>query len=135
MKDQAQELTVQQAAERTGLSAHTLRYYERIGLMDPIPRAKNGHRLYRKNDFEWIVLLARLRNTGMPIAQMQQFAAMMRLGDAGISQRRALLENHERMLLEQAQTIQQTLDLLRDKIDYYRSWEAEVNGENQERGG
>jgi len=134
-QEQGQELTIQQVAEMTGFSVHTLRYYERIGLMDPIPRAKNGHRFYRKNDFEWIVLLARLRNTGMPIVLMQRFAAMMRLGDAGISQRRALLEDHERMLLEQAQEIRQTLDLLRDKIDYYRSWEAEVKGEIHEKGG
>lgn len=132
MKEQRQELTIQQAAEMTGLSVHTLRYYERIGLMDRIPRAKNGHRLYQKSDSEWIVLLANLRNTGMPIAQMQRFAAMMRLGDLGIPQRLALLEDHERKLLEQVQSIHRTLDILRDKIDYYRSWEAEVKRGIQE---
>ncbi|MGZ7441422.1 MerR family transcriptional regulator [Paenibacillus sp. TH7-28] len=120
------ELTIQQAAEFTGLSVHTLRYYERIGLMDPIPRAKNGHRLYREYDFEWIVLLARLRATGMPIAQMKQFAEFMRLGNAGIPARREMLEKHEQKLHAELQTIWQTLNMLRDKIDYYRSWEAET---------
>ncbi|NMO98253.1 MerR family transcriptional regulator [Paenibacillus lemnae] len=119
-------MTIQQAAELTGLSVHTLRYYERIGLMDPIPRAKNGHRVYQEHDFEWIVLLAKLRSTGMPIVLMQRFADMMRLGDSGIPKRRKLLEDHQQKLIEQAQTIHQTLDILRDKIDYYRSWEEET---------
>lgn len=123
------ELTIQQAAEVTGLSVHTLRYYERIGLMDPIPRAKNGHRVYREHDFEWIVLLAKLKTTGMPIALMQQFADMMRLGNEGIPERRKLLEEHERKLIEQVQTIHQTLDILRNKIDYYRSWEDDISRE------
>lgn len=118
------ELTIQQVAAKTELSVHTLRYYERIGLMEPISRATNGHRSYQLKDLEWIVLLKRLRTTGMPIAQMQRFASMMRLGDAGISQRRALLEEHEADLLGQVKELQETLALLKDKIAYYRAWEA-----------
>ncbi|MHA6533811.1 MerR family transcriptional regulator [Paenibacillus sp. BAC0078] len=118
------ELTIQQVAVKTELSVHTLRYYERIGLMEPISRATNGHRSYRLKDLEWIVLLKRLRTTGMPIAQMQRFANMMRLGDAGISQRRALLEEHETDLLGQVKELQETLALLKDKIAYYKAWEA-----------
>lgn len=60
---------------------------------------------------------------------MQQFADMMRLGNDGIPKRRKLLEEHEQKLIEQVQTIQQTLDILRGKIDYYRSWEDDITRE------
>ncbi|MCR8634283.1 MerR family transcriptional regulator [Paenibacillus radicis (ex Xue et al. 2023)] len=118
------ELTIQQVAARTGLSVHTLRYYERIGLMEPICRASNGHRSYKENDLEWIILLMRLRSTGMPISEMRRFADMMRHGDLTIAQRRQVLEEHEQKLLMQVQELQNTLTVLRDKIVYYRSWEA-----------
>ncbi|MEK3913304.1 MerR family transcriptional regulator [Paenibacillus sp. FSL H7-0331] len=117
------ELTIQQVADRTGLSVHTLRYYERIGLMDPVHRTPNGRRSYKENDIEWIVLLIHLRSTEMPIAEMQQFASLVRQGDSTISDRCVLLEAHERKLLEQYQELQTTLALLSDKIGYYRSWE------------
>lgn len=121
------ELTIQQVAIRTELSVHTLRYYEKIGLMDPIPRSTSGHRTYHVKDLEWIELLKRLRATGMPIASMQRFADMMRQGDSGIGQRRQLLEEHERKLLIQVEELQDTLRVLRDKITYYKSLEAEQN--------
>lgn len=118
------DLTIQQVAGLTGLSVHTLRYYEKIGLMDPIRRAKNGHRAYHMDDMEWIRLIVRLRSTGMPIVEMQRFADMMRMGDAGISRRRALLEEHEQKLMLQAKELEDTLGVLRDKIAYYRAWES-----------
>lgn len=63
-----------QVAVVTQLSVHTLRYYERIGLVAPICRASSGHRRYSSQDIAWIEFLTRLRATGMPIRQMQQFA-------------------------------------------------------------
>ena len=75
------ELTIQEAAAETGLSIHTLRYYERIGLIHPVDRATNGHRRYTPGDLGWIDLLKRLRATGMPIQRMQQYAALQRQGE------------------------------------------------------
>ena len=72
------ELTIQQVATLTGLSVHTLRYYERNGLLEPVNRATNGHRRYRTEDITRIEFLTRLRTTGMPIRQMQQFARLYR---------------------------------------------------------
>ncbi|MEK8129955.1 MerR family transcriptional regulator [Paenibacillus filicis] len=117
------ELTIQQVSARTGLSVHTLRYYERIGLMEPICRASNGHRAYKEYDLEWITLLMRLRATGMRISDMQRFADLMRHGDLTISQRREQLEEHERKLLVERDELRQTLLVLRGKIEYYRSLE------------
>ena len=74
-------LTIQQTAEACGLSVHTLRYYERIGLIKPIPRRSNGHRLYRAEDLNWIAFLLRLRATGMSIGEMQRYAQLREQGD------------------------------------------------------
>src|SRR5689334_15886809 len=74
--------SIQQVAEQTGLSVDTLRYYERIGLIEPVRRAENGHRRYGQHDIAWLQLLIRLRETGMPLAQMSRFAQLRRQGAA-----------------------------------------------------
>lgn len=119
----SEELSVKRVAENTGLSAHTLRYYERIGLMAPIGRAPNGHRRYTEDDLEWIVLLMRLRSTGMPIAGMQRFADLVWRGESTIPERRELLEAHERRLNDQRQEIEKTLTALGEKLAHYRASE------------
>lgn len=63
-------LSIQQGAATCGLSVHTLRYYERIGLIRPVPRRGNGHRRYRADDMGWIAFLVRLRATGMSVEEM-----------------------------------------------------------------
>src|SRR5258705_13758185 len=85
------ELSIQQAAEVTGLSAHTLRYYERVGLLDRVGRAESGRRRYVAADLAWVALLMWLRATGMPIRQMQEFAALRRRGPAPARERRPFL--------------------------------------------
>lgn len=119
----SEELSVQQVAENTGLSTHTLRYYERIGLMAPIGRAPNGHRRYTEDDLEWIILLIRLRSTGMPIAEVQRFADLVWRGETTIPERRELLESHERQLNDQRQEIEKTLAVLEEKLTHYRASE------------
>lgn len=69
-------LSIAEVAERSGLSVHTLRYYERAGLIAPVPRAPGGQRRYAAADLEWIGFLLRLRETRMPIGQMQAFARL-----------------------------------------------------------
>ena len=64
-----------QAAEQSGFSLDTLRYYERIGLLDGISRAPSGHRRFGDDDLEWLGVLRCLRDTGMPIAQMHRYAS------------------------------------------------------------
>ena len=86
------ELTIQQVAAETGVSNHTLRYYERIGLILDVNRAPNGHRRYSPHDIEWITFLKQLKATGMPLAQMQKFAELRRQGNSTAKQRREMLE-------------------------------------------
>ncbi|MEM8533282.1 MAG: MerR family transcriptional regulator [Chloroflexota bacterium] len=120
-----QELTIQQVAAATGLSSYTLRYYERIGLLDPVGRATSGHRRYTTHDIEWIAFLNRLRAIGMPIRQMQEYAELRRQGACTITQRRILLEQLRTSVEEQINTLTENLEHINTKIDYYQTAEAE----------
>ncbi|SMB78477.1 MerR family transcriptional regulator [Deinococcus hopiensis] len=116
--------TVQEAAERTGLSAHTLRYYERIGLLDPPRREPSGHRRYTEADLSRVVFFLRLRATGMSIQGMQRFADLARQGEATVGRRRALLEDHRQEVQQKIAALQQELRAIETKIDHYRKLEA-----------
>ncbi len=113
------ELTIQQMAGETGLSEHTLRYYERIGLIAPVSRAASGHRRYSSADLGWIDFLKCLRATGMPVAQMKQYADLQRHGDPTYGGRLSLLENHRQRVLEQLEELRRSLDVIEYKIGYY----------------
>src|SRR6202023_3540169 len=100
-------LSIQQVAQQTGLSIDTLRYYERIGLLEPVSRASSGHRRYSQKDLDWIRLLIDLKETGMPLAQMIHFAQLRCQGDATASERLLILERHQRALEQQMQKLEQ----------------------------
>ncbi|WP_296223563.1 MerR family transcriptional regulator [Ralstonia sp. UBA689] len=121
-------LTIRQAAETTGLSTHTLRYYERIGLLDSVQRRDNGHRVFRAEDMTWLAFLLRLRETGMPIAQMQQYAALRRQGDSleSVSMRRSMLELHAAALEAELRARTETLAMLREKLVIYDGIRARI---------
>ncbi len=108
----------------TGLSAHTLRYYERIGLLDPVGRASSGHRRYRAEDQAWVEFLTRLRATGMPVRVMQRFAALRRHGERTLPERRELLEAHQRSTEEHLADLEANLAAITEKIRHYRDAEA-----------
>jgi len=116
-------LSIAEAAVETGLTAHTLRYYERVGLLDPVQRAESGHRRFTPADLAWVAFLQRLRATGMPIREMQRYAQLRRRGDETITARRELLEHHERGLRERLAALHADLDTLQAKIDHYRALE------------
>jgi DNA-binding transcriptional MerR regulator len=71
------------AARASGVSAYTLRYYERAGLIDDVGRADSGHRRYGDDDLAWIEVLQRLRATGMPIRTIRRYAELVRTGGRG----------------------------------------------------
>ncbi len=119
------ELTIQQAAQQTGLSIDTLRYYERIGLLEPVGRAPNDHRRYTQYDLEWINLLIRLRDTGMPLAQMARFARLRRQGLATVTERRLMLEQHQHFLEQRMQQLEQHMTALQRKIAHMKELEVQ----------
>lgn len=120
-----QYLGIQAISNLTGITPHTLRYYEKSGLIHAITKAENGRRRYSTADLEWIRFLARLRSTGMSIRQMQRIAELRRQGTATTKERRILLEEHKNKLAEEIEKLQEHLEVINDKIKIYRRWESE----------
>ncbi len=124
------ELSIQQVSQQTGLSIDTLRYYERIGLLEPVSRASSGHRRYSQKDIGYIELLIHLRATGMPIAQMLHFARLRRQGDATATERLHILEQHQHFLEEQMKQLEQHMAALQQKIAHKKAFlEQRAEGE------
>ncbi len=114
-----------QVVDRTGFSLDTLRYYERIGLVDGVARTSGGRRIFTDDDIGWLEILRCLRDTGMPIARMLRYAELARAGDETIAERVALLEEHDRAVDDQVRNLRAQQHHLRDKIRWYRSLSAE----------
>ncbi|HSC34072.1 MAG TPA: MerR family transcriptional regulator [Thermodesulfobacteriota bacterium] len=116
-------LKISRASQLTGLSRHTLRYYEKIGLIDPVKRAEDGHRYYTENDISWIEFLNRLRITGMPISQMKIFADLRRRGASTTRERREMLEDFKNDLYERLTDLNRHLVAIEQKVKQYRELE------------
>ncbi|GAA4838686.1 MerR family transcriptional regulator [Luteimicrobium xylanilyticum] len=113
-------LTIADAAAATGLTVHTLRYYERDGLMlDPVDRAPSGHRRYSEADLGWIVMLTRLRATGMGIAELREYATLCRDGDGNEGARLTLLRAHRDRVLAELEATREHLRAIDAKIGIY----------------
>jgi DNA-binding transcriptional MerR regulator len=119
-------ITIREAAQRTGASAHTLRYYERAGLIGRVDRAADGKRSYSETDVIWLTFLRRLRATGMSVAQMDRFARLRAGGDAKAHDRRLLLEEHAKGVRGQIASLSENLEILERKIAHFRSLEEVV---------
>ena len=111
--------TIRTMAARCGMTTHTLRYYERVGLIQPVGRARNGHRRYSDADEAWLNFLHCMRATNMPIREMQRYAALRAMGEATIEQRRRLLEEHQATIAIQIAALERAHALLTHKIENY----------------
>jgi DNA-binding transcriptional MerR regulator len=114
------ELTVAEAAREAGVSAHTLRYYERAGLLTPVERNGSGHRRFTSEDLEWVVMITRLRATGMPIRRIREYAELVWAGEGNERERLAIMEAHREQVLERLAEIERNLALIDYKIGLYR---------------
>jgi DNA-binding transcriptional MerR regulator len=113
-------LTIAEVAERTGLTAHTLRYYERDGLMlAAVDRAVSGHRRYSDRDLTWIEMITRLRSTGMPIRDVRRYADMVRAGDGNEAERLEVLKAHRERVEAQLSEVTAHLRAIDHKIGLY----------------
>lgn len=110
-----------QVADKTGFSLDTLRYYERIGLLDDIARTSGGRRSFTDDDLDWLGVLRCLRDTGMPIAQMLRYAELCRSGDGTIAERITLLEEHDQAVDVQIRELRAQQQHIRGKIAWYRT--------------
>lgn len=112
-------MNIAEFAKRCGLSAHTLRYYERVGLLGVVARQANGHRSFGPRDVEWVEFLHRLRATGMGIKEMQRYAGLRARGDRTLAERRAMLVQHADQLAATLRAQQAHLRVVRQKVVIY----------------
>ena len=113
-------VSIGRAAELTGLTADTLRYYERDGLMlHPVARSSTGHRRYTERDLEWVRMVTRLRSTGMPIRDVRRYTELVRTGSGNEDERLELLLAHRRLVLDQLAQVRGHLEAIDYKIALY----------------
>jgi DNA-binding transcriptional MerR regulator len=114
-------ISIAEAARRTGVSEHTLRYYERAGLViTDIDRTNGGRRRYHQVDLNWIMVCTKLRATGMPIKTIRRYAQLVAEGHGNEEERLALMEAHSASVTAKIAELQQNLKLIDHKIDVYR---------------
>ncbi|MFD8146514.1 MerR family transcriptional regulator [Streptomyces sp. NPDC059708] len=111
--------TISEVEARTGLTQHTLRWYERIGLMPHVDRSHSGQRRFSDKDLGWLAFVGKLRATGMSVADMVRYAELVREGDHTVDERRALLERTRREVLARVAELTDALDVLDFKIATY----------------
>jgi DNA-binding transcriptional MerR regulator len=121
---------ISEAADRTGLSAHTLRYYERAGLIQPTERGERGERRYASRDLRWVEFLQRLRATRMPVREMKQFAELRRGGAKTVAARRELLASHRRRVLGEIEQLRSNLRSIEAKLARLESGADLEEGKN-----
>jgi DNA-binding transcriptional MerR regulator len=113
-------LSIGQASQRTGLSTHALRFYEREGLLpDPVQRGQDGRRAYDEDDLEWLQLCVKLRSSGMPLAAIRQYAELVRQGDGNEQQRLSLLRQHKEHVTAQITELTACLEMITFKVTLY----------------
>jgi len=112
-----------QVAEQTGLSVHTLRYYEQMGLVYGIQRDANGYRQYSESDIKWFQVIKHFRDMGLPIREMQQFSAMNNSAADSARVRREFMETYRAKIVEQQQELERALRKVDGKIEFFRNRE------------
>lgn len=112
-------MTIAEVSKQYELSADTLRYYERIGLIPPVPRNKSGIRDYNEESCRWIELMKCMRRAGVQIEALIEYVALFQQGDATIDARKAVLIEQRNHLMERMEDMQASLDRLNLKIEHY----------------
>lgn len=121
-------MTIGEMAKQTDLPESTLRYYEKKELLK-VERDVNGRRVYAKNDVEWIQFIRRLKETGMPLKSIQQYAKLRYLGAQTMPKRLEMLQLHREYVIEQQKKWEEYLQNLEHKIDFYQKSIADSNRE------
>ncbi|GAA1938710.1 hypothetical protein GCM10009754_02160 [Amycolatopsis minnesotensis] len=120
MAEVATSLSIGEVAERTGLSVHALRFYEREGLfVNPVRRKAGGNRMYAVDDVEWLRLCVVLRASGMPLPSIRRYAELVRDGGGNEKERLELLLEHQERVHAQIGELNRSLDLITHKVAVY----------------
>lgn len=112
-------MTIAEASKKYDISADTLRYYERIGLIPPVPRTKSGIRDYDEASCGWIQLMKCMRKAGVQIEALIEYVALYQQGEETARARKAILEGQREQLRMRLEEMQESLHLLDKKIQHY----------------
>jgi len=113
-------LTIGQAAQRTGLSVHALRFYEREGLLaSPVQRTTDGRRTYSELDLEWLDLCIKFRSSGMPLAAIRRYTELVRQGTGNEAERLTILREHQQRVTAQIDALTDCLEMIAFKVSLY----------------
>ncbi|MDY7540343.1 MerR family transcriptional regulator [Undibacterium sp. RTI2.1] len=118
-------MNVQEFAKQVGVSSHTVRYYEKIGLFPDVKRTVSGHREFGEGDIAWMEFVLRLKNTGMPLADILAYSDLRSRGVKTLEQRQQMLQTHAQQLATHIQLQQECFRLLQEKISWYQN---EISG-------
>lgn len=113
--------TIKQAAEKVNLTVHTLRYYDKEGLLPFVSRDHAGNRVFTDNDLEWLHLICCLKNTGMPIKQIGTYIQWCMQGNDTLEARRQMLVKHREVVKQQIDELNHNLEAINCKIDHYNT--------------
>ena len=117
-------MTIAEVSRRYEITPDTLRYYERIGLIPPVPRGKGGVRDYDEESCRWVELMKCMRSAGVQIEALIEYVALYQQGDATLDARKELLKEQREQLLARMAEMQASLDRLDEKIRSYEQWEG-----------
>lgn len=114
-------MKIAEVSERYGISSDTLRYYERIGLIPPVNRKKNGIRDYNETDVRRVEFIKCMRSAGLPIEVLIEYVGLVQQGDGTIKARKEILLEQREQLATRMKEMQKTLDILDHKIEVYEN--------------
>jgi DNA-binding transcriptional MerR regulator len=113
-------MRIAEVAERTGLSGHTLRFYESEGLLpDPVERDGAGHRVFSEDQVQWLLVCSKMRSSGMSLPDIRRYAELTREGPGTVAERFEVLRSHERKVRDQLADLQEALDIIQGKVALY----------------
>lgn len=112
-------ISIGELSRQSGVSAHTLRFYEAEGILKPARRGTNGHRRYVQQDVLWLAFVLRLKQTGMPLAEIRQYASLRAQGETTLQARLTMLKLHRERLVSRIAELSTCAGLLDDKIRIY----------------
>ena len=114
-------MTIAEVSKKYDITADTLRYYERIGLLPDINRSQSGIRAYTEDDCNWIEFIKCMRSAGLPIDTLTEYVTLFRQGDSTIEARKKLLVEQRVVLLAKMEDMKETLERLNRKIEGYEN--------------
>ncbi|GGU38665.1 MerR family transcriptional regulator [Lentzea flava] len=116
-------MSIGQVAERTGLSVHALRFYEKEGILaNQVHRGPGGRRVYTQQDVDWLRMCIMLRMSGMPVPEIRRYTELVRQGDGNELQRLDILKEHQERVRQQMAQLQECMDLITYKVGKYEDY-------------